>query len=279
MGRNTGGGERAGQASPGGTSHIERVFRVQSAFVELGGPSHGPGELAAATGLDDSAVHRILQSGVYQGTFVRVSRGQYQLGSEAARVGMQALAHSSLGNAGHTVLEELRTATADGLVFLYMLAPFGGAQRQCIDMVVGDSDLVELGMTPRDVLSVTRSLRTGASGRTILAYLSETIQTQVLAEPVPTEAGPGVYTDNNELLASLREVRDQGFALGRQECMAGWNSCAVPVMWDDTIMGAVLVVKPVAVMPQAPPHVIEATKSAAAALSRMASGPWPSAVE
>ncbi|UCM89730.1 hypothetical protein [Streptomyces marincola] len=47
-----------------------------------------------------------------------------------------------------------------------MLAPFDGARRQCVDMAVGDSDLLELGMTPREVLRVTRSLHTGASGRT-----------------------------------------------------------------------------------------------------------------
>ncbi|MET8816509.1 hypothetical protein ABZW47_31485 [Streptomyces sp. NPDC004549] len=58
-------------------------------------------------------------------------------------------------------------------------------------------------MTPRDVLSVTRSLRTGASGRTILAYLSEDIQQRVAAEPIPEEAGPGVLRDPQEFLDSL----------------------------------------------------------------------------
>jgi hypothetical protein len=64
----------------------------------------------------------------------------------------------------------------------------------------GDSELAELGMTPPDVLSVTRSLHTGASGRSILACLPEPIQRQVLAEPVPDEAGPGVYRDDDALL-------------------------------------------------------------------------------
>ncbi|MEU6174767.1 IclR family transcriptional regulator C-terminal domain-containing protein [Streptantibioticus parmotrematis] len=267
---------RDGQASPGGTSHAERVFRVQTAFAELGGLSHGPGELAKVTGLDDSAVHRILQSGVYQGTFVRVGRGQYQLGLAAAQLGLHALARGPEGDAGHAALQELRTATDGGLAFLYMLAPFGGAQRQCIDMAVGDSDLVELGMTPRDVLSVTRSLRTGASGRTILAYLPRSLQDRVIAERVPEEAGPGVYVDDDALIASLADVRDRGYALGQQECMAGWNSCAAPIMWDDSIMGAVLLLKPMQEMPVAPSEVVDATKTAAARLSRLASGPWPS---
>jgi DNA-binding IclR family transcriptional regulator len=251
------------------------VFRVQQAFADLGGDVHGPGELAEKSGLDDSAVFRILQSGVYQGIFERVGRGRYRLGTHTAYLGLHALAHGP-GDAAHAALEDLRETTDGGLVLLYMLAPFGGAQRQCIDMAVGDSDLVELGMTPRDVLSVTRSLRTGASGRSILAYLPEPIQRRVLAEPVPDEAGPGVYRDNDELLRSLADIRDQGHAVGFQECMPRWNSCAAPIMWNDSIVGSVLLLKPSTVMPDPPPLVIEATKMTAASLSRLSSGPWPS---
>ncbi|MEE4420956.1 IclR family transcriptional regulator domain-containing protein [Streptomyces bugieae] len=257
-----------------GSSHAERVFLVQTAFAELGGSAHGPGEIAEFTGLDDSVVYRILQSGIYQRIFERVDRGLYRLRTSAAQLAFTALDHRLDGTVTQTVLQELRTATDGGLAFLYMVAPFSGAQRQCVDMAVGDSDLAELGMTPRDVLSVTRSLRTGASGRTILAYLPEVLQQRVLAEPVPDQAGPGVYRDNDALAASLAEVRDLGYALGYEECMAGWNSCAAPIMWDGSIMGAVLLLKLKSVMPVAPEDVIEATKEAAAELSRYgAAGP------
>ncbi|WP_326621539.1 IclR family transcriptional regulator [Streptomyces decoyicus] len=251
-----------------GSGHAERVFLVQTAFAELGGSAHGPGEIAEFTGLDDSVVYRILQSGIYQRIFERVERGLYRLRTSAAQLAFTALDHRLDGATSQTVLRELRMATDGGLAFLYMVAPFSGAQRQCVDMAVGDSDLAELGMTPRDVLSVTRSLRTGASGRTILAYLPEVLQQRVLAEPVPDQAGPGVYRDNEALVASLAEVRDLGHALGYEECMAGWNSCAAPIMWDGSIMGAVLLLQLKSVMPVAPYSVIEATKEAAAELSR-----------
>ncbi|MEU8683365.1 IclR family transcriptional regulator C-terminal domain-containing protein [Streptomyces sp. NPDC048611] len=255
-------------ARTSGSGHAERVFLVQTAFAELGGSAHGPGEIAEFTGLDDSVVYRILQSGIYQRIFERVDRGLYRLRTSAAQLAFTALDHRLDGGISQTVLSELRTATDGGLAFLYMVAPFSGAQRQCVDMAVGDSDLAELGMTPRDVLSVTRSLRTGASGRTILAYLPEVLQQRVLAEPVPDQAGPGVYRDNDALLESLAEVRDLGHALGYEECMAGWNSCAAPIMWDGSIMGAVLLLKQKSVMPVAPDEVVEAAKEAAAELSR-----------
>ncbi|MFD0168892.1 IclR family transcriptional regulator C-terminal domain-containing protein [Streptomyces decoyicus] len=273
----TAGAKKARQAPKGasstgsrasGSGHAERVFLVQTAFAELGGSAHGPGEIAEFTGLDDSVVYRILQSGIYQRIFERVDRGLYRLRTSAAQLAFTALDHRLDGATSQTVLRELRMATDGGLAFLYMVAPFSGAQRQCVDMAVGDSDLAELGMTPRDVLSVTRSLRTGASGRTILAYLPEVLQQRVLAEPVPDQAGPGVYRDNEALVASLAEVRDLGHALGYEECMAGWNSCAAPIMWDGSIMGAVLLLQLKSVMPVAPSSVIEATKEAAAELSR-----------
>lgn len=122
-------------------------------------------------------------------------------------------------------------------------------------------------MTARDILSITCSLRTGASGRTILAYLPEDIQEVVLAESIPAEPGPGVYRDNDELLASLADVRDRGYALGYEDCMPLWNSCAAPIVWSEAIMGAALLLKPATIMPEAPDTVIEANQAAAAKLS------------
>ncbi|MDT0319292.1 IclR family transcriptional regulator domain-containing protein [Streptomyces millisiae] len=271
--RSPGGPAASPTTRSGGSEHAERVFRVQQAFTSLGGDIHGPGELARESGLDDSAVFRILQSGIYQGVFERVGRGRYRLGRGTAHLAIHALAHVP-DNASHEILEELHDATRGGLVMLYLLAPFGGAKRQCVDMAVGDSDLSEYGLTPREVLCVTRSLRTGASGRTILAYLPEAIQQRVLAEPVPEGAGPGAIHDNETLFASLADIRDQGYAVGLQECMTGWNSCAAPIVWDDSIMGSLLLLKPAAIMPEPPNTVIEATKAAAARLSRIATAPW-----
>ncbi|MER6571549.1 IclR family transcriptional regulator C-terminal domain-containing protein [Streptomyces sp. NPDC001093] len=253
-----------------GTGYAERFMRVQQAFITLGPGAHRLSAIARAADLDDSTTGRMLTAGTYNSTFVRVDRGLYELGSTVADLGLHALSEDRFsGGEASRVLQGLREATDSGLVFLYMRAPFGTAGRQCLDMAVGDSDLVELGMTPRDVLSVTRSLRTGASGRTILAYLPAQIQQRVAADPVPEEAGPGAIRDGAELLASLADIRDQGYALGRQECMAKWNSVAAPVIWDGAIWGAVLLLKPMDVMPEAPQRYIHATITAAGRLSRL----------
>lgn len=251
----------------GGSTHADRVFRVQRAFTEIEGQVHGPGELAEITGLDDSTVHRILQSGVYDGTFAREGRGLYRLGSGAARLGLKALSHAPNTRVAHAVLEELREATGEGLVFLFALAPFGGARKQCLDMAVGDSDLSELGIGHRAFLEISQSLRTGAAGRAMLAHLPEVIQEAVLAEPAPEGAGPGAHRDNAALLRSLEDVRGRGVALDVEECAAGWHGCAAPVRWDGLIMGAVAVLKPKDSLPRWP-DLAQAARQAAAGFGR-----------
>ncbi|MFI1377698.1 hypothetical protein ACH4UY_37670 [Streptomyces longwoodensis] len=50
---------------------------------------------------------------------------------------------------------------------------------------------------------------------------------------------------------------------------AGWNSIAAPIIWDGAIWGAVLLLKPMDVMPEAPQHYIYATISAVARLGQI----------
>ena len=58
--------------------------------------------------------------------------------------------------------------------------------------------------------------------------------------------------------------------------MAGWHSVAAPVIWGGAIWGAVLLLKPKDVMPEAPQHYIYATITAAARISQIG-GAWPGA--
>ncbi|MFI5752462.1 IclR family transcriptional regulator C-terminal domain-containing protein [Streptomyces sp. NPDC051644] len=251
---------------PGGSSVASRAYHVQERLAALGPGPHALHDIAEACALDDSTTSRILTAGIYRRIYERPSRGMYQLARPLSDLAY-ALPHGPTRDQAQRALRELRAATDNGLAFLYMKSPGMTAGRQCADMAVGDSDLVELGMTPRDVLSVTRSLRTGASGRAILAFLPEPIQAHVLAEPVPDEAGPGVIRDRDTLAASLVEIREQGIALGYQECMKGWNSIAAPVFDGDSIAASVLLLRPAMQMQRAPAAYIDATKRAAAALS------------
>ncbi|MFF9074586.1 IclR family transcriptional regulator C-terminal domain-containing protein [Streptomyces sp. NPDC014872] len=266
-----------------GVTASERVFQVQLAFKDLGPGDHGTGEIARATGLNDATVSRILAAGVYEGIFRRAqgkTRGRWQLGQGSAAIGFNAIddAYSAQmpTDKVKAVLTNLHEKTDSGLTFLYTRATGEVPGRQCVEMGVGESDLEELNMTTAAVLSVTRSLRTGASGRTILAYLGDSLVQRVIAQEIPPHVGPGVIRDDAELLASLQTIRDRGYALGYQECMAEWHSCAAPVFWDDTITASVLLLKK-AELGEIPEAYVTATVRAAAQLSGLRGG-WPGAL-
>ncbi|MFJ6513911.1 IclR family transcriptional regulator C-terminal domain-containing protein [Streptomyces sp. NPDC091406] len=258
----------------------ERVFQVQLAFKALGPGDHGTGEIARAAGLNDATVSRILTAGVYKGIFRRAKgtkRGRWHLGEGSAAIGFHAIddAYGAQmpSDEVKTVLTKLHQVTHNGLTFLYTRATGETPGRQCVEMGVGESDLAELNMTTASVLSVTRSLRTGASGRSILAYLGDNLVQRVVEQEIPPHAGPGVIRDDVELLASLQAIRDRGYALGYEECMADWYSCAAPVFWDDTITASVLLLKP-AGLGEIPQADVTATVRAAARLSGLCGG-WP----
>lgn len=263
------------KGSAGGSAHADRVFRVQRAMTELPGQVHGPGEIAEFTGLDDSTVHRILQSGSHDGTVVREGRGLYRLGAGAAQLGLKAVAHAPNERVSRGLLEDLRASTDGGLVFLYAVAPFGGARKQCLDISVGDSDLSELGLTHRAMIAFSSSLRIGASGRVILAFLPDVIRERALAEPLPYEGGPGAYRDAAELTVSLEKIRRRGFALDWEESAAGWLGCAAPVVWDGLIMGSVLVLKPKSLqVRRSVEAMVKAVRTAAGAFGQSGYGAW-----
>ncbi|MEK8142932.1 IclR family transcriptional regulator C-terminal domain-containing protein [Streptomyces sp. M10(2022)] len=272
----TGNGEHGQERSSRGSDHAVRVFRVQRAFTELEGQVHGPGELAEATGLDDSTVHRILQSGIYDGMFVRedvASTGS----APAPRVWVSRPSVTRPTPPWRTRCWRSCERPPTGTGVPLRAGPFGGARKQCLDMAVGDSDLAELGISRRALLLVFQSLRTGACGRAILAHLPEVIQESVLAEPPPVEAGPGVFRDEGALLASLKAVREQGVAIDSEECAAGWNGLAAPVRWDGLIMGSVSVLKPRDAMPRWPGRILGAMEEAADAFTQAGGrGAWSS---
>ncbi|MFD9792325.1 IclR family transcriptional regulator [Streptomyces sp. NPDC059070] len=256
-----------------GTSHGARVFLVQRAFADLEGDAHGPTAIAQATGLSVTVVYRILQDGLVDHTFEQVQkagRTVYRLGPGAVRLSIQALAQTPDPDATHAVLEGLQRSTG-GLVAYYSVA---GARRICTDYAIGDFDPKSIGIDPFQLVKYSRSLRTGASGRVILAHMPPSIQEKVYAEEVPEGVGPGVIRDNRRLAASLADILDKGYAIGRQECMQGYDSVAVPILWDDTIQGSLLLWIPSAEMPEDTSSLVATTMTAGDMLSRLAATPW-----
>ncbi|MEU0061257.1 IclR family transcriptional regulator C-terminal domain-containing protein [Streptomyces sp. NPDC006334] len=243
---------------------------VLEAFTRLSGPTHGPSEIAEATGLNVAVVYRILQSGIPSMLFVRVPPGRYRLGPGAAQIGMQAMANTPGTETSHPVLEHASRAL-DGFALLWVLSPYGGPHRSCADYAPGRYDFDALGLTATELVEVGSTLRVGASGRVIAAHLPAPMVASVLGEQVPAAAGPGVVRDPDDFVASLNAIQQAGYAVGREE-IPGWDSIAAPVMWGDAIYGAVTILKPSSLMPKDLAVPIAVMTAAANRLSLLVSG-------
>jgi DNA-binding IclR family transcriptional regulator len=243
---------------------------VLEAFTRLPGPTHGPSEIAESTGLNVAVVYRILQSGIPGMLFVRVPPGRYRLGPGAAQIGMRAMANTPGAETSRPVLEQVSHAL-DGFALLWVLSPYGGPHRSCVDYAPGRYDFDALGLTATELVEIGSTLRVGASGRVIAAHLPPSMVTSVLDEQVPTAAGPGVVRDPAAFLASLEAVRQAGYAVGREE-IPGWDSIAAPVMWGDAVYGAVAVLKPSSLMPKDLAVPISVVTAAADRLTLLVSG-------
>ncbi|WP_231329072.1 IclR family transcriptional regulator C-terminal domain-containing protein [Actinomadura graeca] len=221
--------------------------------------------------LDDSVVYRILQSGVRSGMFAKVGRGRYRPGSRAAQFGAQALLRAPSAEAVSEPLRELRDATDGGPAFLLALTYFGGLHLQCAASALSDSDLKKLDTAPRGILKANQHFACGTAGRAILPFLPEHSR-EWLAIDVTAGAGEGAGAPGDaELCASLEQVGRKGYAVGAGEEETGWCSYAAPVFWDCSIMGAVLLLKPVSAPSPGADRCGEATRAAAGKISQLLS--------
>ncbi|MEU5427601.1 IclR family transcriptional regulator C-terminal domain-containing protein [Streptomyces olivoreticuli] len=242
----------------------DKAYRIQAVFMKLGGEVHSLKEIADACGMKASSVpHSWLQAGCRNGIFEQVGRGMYRLGPASARLGMRTISRTPDHESTQTVLQKLSRETG-GVAGYFVVR---GDTRICKAHVLGDHDPTSLNIDTLAMVDVMSSLRTGASGRVILAHLDSYMQESVLAEPVPDGAGPGAIRSNAELVATFADIRERGYAIGREESMPGWDSIAAPVMWGAMIQGAAGVLLPSDQMPKDPRPVVEATVKAAAQLS------------
>lgn len=238
----------------------QKVLRVLGAFQKLPGYSHTLAEITKAAGLDKQSTRRALKACCEEGTVERFAHGRYGPGAGSALMAMRFLAsHTPPASEIHTALVELNASTG-GIASFYAAV---GDMRVCPRHVAGDNQL-NLGWL--EMLPVASSLRTCASGRVILAHMPPFIQVSVLAESIPEGTVYGILPQD-ELEASLEDIRERGYAIGREEGVEGWDTVAAPVMRSGVISGSVLVRLPADRNPRLFSRPVQATCKAARQLS------------
>lgn len=182
----------------------ERVANVLMVFT-TGDPVLGVADIARRLGIPKSAVHRTLTSLCRIG-LVRQDpvTSKYRLGRRAVDLGLAALDHSDIRSAALPIMRAITDRTGETTTLSLLL----GRERFYAAQVESQQDVrmtVEVGLRC--------PLYAGASGRAILAFLSEPELDDYLRSVTLERLTSSTITDVAELRHTLNLVRTLGYSV------------------------------------------------------------------
>ena len=214
----------------GGRPRQERSNVVQSivralSLLEALGDSRGEvgiAELSKRVDLHVSTVHRILATLVARG-YARQSleTGRYALGAHALHLAESYLGQLDLRRLARPVLERLSHETGETASLVIL-------DRQ-------EALYLDKAESPQSLRIFSRigrraPLHCTAVGKVLLAYRSEPQVNGLLGKGPLERLTRHTLTSVKRLRPELEKVRDQGFALDREECEEGACCIAVPIV-------------------------------------------------
>ncbi|MDV6280101.1 IclR family transcriptional regulator [Rhodococcus jostii] len=214
-------------------------------------------DLARATGLPASTVHRLVGELVAWGGLERTEDGGYAVGLRLWEIATRSRCNHGLREVAMPYLQDLFDLT-----------------RQHVQLAVIDGNdvfLIEKISDPRAIETVGRSggrlpLHATAIGKALLAASGLDFQADILGRPLMAYT-PRTVTAAPALSRELAEARDRGFALSSEELTVGVVSCASGIVAPGLVpRAAISVVMPANSGP--PRRWAHSVTTAAAAIGR-----------
>lgn len=222
----------------------------------------GPSEIARATGLDRSAVHRILMTLTRERLVARAGdNGTYRIGPDLMALGLVAANRLDLRRAARPHLETLYARVTETV----NLSILDHDAALCIDMIEARHGLrMAASVGTRD------SLTASSLGKVLLAFLPAPRRAALPAVLPLTAATPHSIRDRNALERDLAAVRERGYALDNEENEIGVSCVGAPIFGvDGDAVGAVSASLPtVRFTAERRPEIIAAVVAAASRISR-----------
>lgn len=212
-------------SEPGNGAVVQSVDRAVTVLEVLAGQAwSGVTEVARELGTHKSTAFRLLATLERRGMVERHPETQkYRLGFGVVRLAGSVRSEFDLPRFARPVCEDL-SETTDEIVTLGVL---DGDDVVNIDHVNRSSSLVTVNWEGRRT-----ELHTTANGKILLAYMPEARRERLLAQPLHA-ATPHTLTDPDELRGHLKRVREQGYAIAREELEVGLHAVAAPVRAAD----------------------------------------------
>jgi len=225
----------------GAVQSIDRAAAILRCF-DARNPDLGISDLARATGLSTSTVHRLLLAMQENGLIRQTAHRRYGIGPLVAQLAHSGGIPAGLRDAAMPVLRTLRDETEETAA-VHELMPTG--QRVVVDQVESRHQLrrtyTEFG--------IPVPLPLGAPGKVLLAFSPWERQVEVLAAPLE-QVLPQTITDPVVLAAQLAEIRTKGFARSMSERTPGIRSVAAPVFdFSGQVVGCLSISGPEMRMP------------------------------
>jgi len=204
-------------------SSVDKALKV---LLLLGSESEplGVREIGRRLDMSPPTVHRLLTTLAAYGFAQQIDgRREYRLGWACLDLGRAVLAGTDIYRVGPPVALRLRDATTETVT---IQVPAGHDQ-VCIFEAEGLHEV-----TRRVGVGRRMPLHAGASGRAILAFLSEAEIEAHLQSGLP-RVGPNTVTDRAVLRRLLDDTRRTGLTRSHQESASGIAAVSVPVFHAD----------------------------------------------
>lgn len=205
--------------TPGGTQSVERALSLLAAFTEEQ-PERRISELAAATGLGQSTVSRLVGALVNLGYLAHDERsGLYAIGPQVVRLAGIGLNRSPVHQQARQLTQNLACTLGLGAnvaerqgTSLFYLCHFEGAQAPRASTLIGRGG----------------PLHATGMGKALISEFSADRVRELLGAGYDRYT-PHTITDLDGLMRTLEEVRERGFATEVEELAFGRACLAAPV--------------------------------------------------
>ncbi len=185
---------------------VERTARILSAVAEA--ENGNLTEISRRTELNEATVLRYLNSLASLGYVERFNAGQYRLGWEIFRLGQRAFSGQVPSEAVLPTMERLMLEFNETVNF--------AAHK---DRSVVILEVVESRRAVKKVSDVGQSdpWHASALGKSLLASMPDSVWRDIVASAGLPELTPHTITSMKKMAAEIKTIREQGFAVDREE--------------------------------------------------------------
>lgn len=194
------------------------------------------GRISKMTDLTISTVSRILSTLETSGVVEKASRyGHYRLGYQVYIWGILSQNHHNLAVLSKPIMKALCDISKEEVSLYIVVEDY----RICLERIPSK---YAIAMT--NPVGKKFPLHAGASGQVLLAYLPEEKRHVILRKPLEKFTDHTI-TDVHELTKRLAQIRNQGYAVSREEREPGSFSIVAPV-WnaDNRVIASLTVAGP-----------------------------------